>query len=392
MSEIRLLPKRERAVQQGHPWIFSGAIAQAEAEPGEVAAVRGADGRLLGWGYYNPHSQIRVRMLRWGEAPPDEAWWREQLVRAIARRASLWAEGETTAVRLVHAESDGLPGLIVDRYGEWLVLQALTLGIEQRKEQLARLLLELTGARGVWERSDESVRALEGLPEVAGPLAGKVPDTSIVVRENGLRFRVDLATGHKTGFYLDQRDNRATLMQYAAGKTVLNCFAYTGGFSVYAAAAGASHVTSVDTSQPALELAVENYALNRLDSERDEWLVADVFDLLRDFRDEGRTFDLIILDPPKFAHSKSGVDAACRGYKDINLHAFQLLRPGGVLVTFSCSGLISAELFQKVIFGAALDAGVDAQILHPLWQAPDHPIRLAFPEGAYLKGLLCRVM
>jgi 23S rRNA (cytosine1962-C5)-methyltransferase len=390
--QVRLKPNRERSVQQRHPWLFSGAIAQADAEPGDVVSVRDSRGSHLAWGYYNPRSQIQVRVLRWGDAPPDEAWWQAQLRRAVGFRAPLLADGRTTAARLVNAESDGLPGLVVDQYGEWLVLQALTLGIDRQKSQLAEMLLEATGAKGVWERSDDSVRGLEGLDEEAGLLAGAAPPEEVVLLENGVRFRVDFARGHKTGFYLDQRDNRALVGGHSAGKEVLNCFAYTGGFSIYARLSGAKHVTSVDTSQPSLEVAVENYALNGLDAEQDEFIVADVFDLLRDYREEGRAFDLIVLDPPKFAYSKGQVEAACRGYKDINLNAFHLLRPGGLLFTFSCSGLVSPDLFQKVIFGAALDAGVEAQILQPLWQSADHPVRLSFPEGAYLKGLVCRKM
>jgi 23S rRNA (cytosine1962-C5)-methyltransferase len=392
MAEIRLKAKRERSVRQRHPWLFSGAIEVADAAPGDEVAVRSAGGELLGWGYFNPHSQIRVRLLRWGEARPDEAWWRRQIAQAVRARAMLLQGGQTTAVRLINAESDGLPGLVVDQYGEWLVLQALTLGIEQRKEWLAEMLLEITGALGVWERSDEPVRRLEGLSETAGHLAGEATPETVEVMEHGARFQVDFVAGHKTGFYLDQRENRALVGAHAAGKQVLNCFAYTGGFSIYAGLEGASSVTSVDSSEPALELAVENYRLNGLDAERDEFLVADVFDLLRDYWREGRHFDVIILDPPKFAHSKGGVDAACRGYKDINFYAFQLLKPGGLLFTFSCSGLVSSDLFQKVVFGAAVDAQVEAQILRPLWQAADHPVRLSFPEGAYLKGLMCRRM
>ncbi|MGH2542086.1 MAG: class I SAM-dependent rRNA methyltransferase [Ardenticatenaceae bacterium] len=390
MAEIRLKPQRDRSVRNRHPWLFSGAIAQAEAEPGELVAVRAAGGEHLGWGYYNPASQIRVRMLVWGDAPPDEEWWRRQIEQSVALRAPLFADGHTNGARLVNAESDGLPGLVVDRYGEWLVLQALTLGIERRKEWLAELLRQMTSPRGIYERSDEPVRRLEGLEKVAGPLAGAAPPGEVEIVENGLRFLVNLATGHKTGFYLDQRENRALAGAHAAGKRVLNCFAYTGGFSIYAARAGAAHVTGVDTSQAALELAVENYRLNDLDPEAHEFIVADVFQLLRDYRREGRRFDLIVLDPPKFAHSKRDLEPACRGYKDINLHALQLLAPGGLLFTFSCSGLVAADLFQKVLFGASLDAGVEAQILQPLWQAADHPVRLSFPEGAYLKGFVLR--
>ncbi len=389
-GEVRLKPGRERVVHNRHPWLFSNAIAEATGKPGEVVAVRAASGELVAWGYFNPASQIRVRLLRWGQEPPDDAWWQAQIERSVGLRAPLLERGYTNAVRLINAESDGLPGLVVDRYDEWLVLQALTRGIEERKEELAAMLLDATGARGIWERSDEPVRKLEGLAQHAGLLAGEPPPDTIEIVENTVRFEVEVKTGHKTGFYLDQRDNRALVGAYAAGKRVLNCFAYTGGFSLYSIFGGATHVTSVDSSLPALELAERNFRLNGLDPDAHEWIAGDVFDLLRHFEREGQTFDLIVLDPPKFAHSQRDVDSACRGYKDINLHAFRLLSPGGLLFTFSCSGLVSPDLFQKVLFGAALDAGVEAQILRPLWQAEDHPVRLAFPEGAYLKGLMVR--
>lgn len=390
MSSITLKAKRERAVLNRHPWLFDGAIAGADADAGAMVAVRSAEGAVLAWGYYNPKSQIAVRLLRWGEEPPDEAWWEAQLDGALRAREPLRAL--TDGLRLINAESDGLPGLIVDQYGPWLVLQSLTLGMESRKGWLAEQLMARTGARGIWERSDERVRRLEGLPEVAGPLLGEQPPVLIEMVEHGCYFPVDVRHGHKTGFYLDQRDNRALVAAWSAGKRVLNGFAYTGAFSVGALLGGATHVTSVDSSQPALELAHEAFRLNGLDPEGHEFLVGDLFEVLRGFRDEGQSFDLIVLDPPKFATTQAQVGAACRGYKDINLHAFQLLRPGGLLFTFSCSGLVSAELFQKVVFDASRDAEVEAQILRPLWQAMDHPIRLAFPEAAYLKGLMVRRM
>jgi 23S rRNA (cytosine1962-C5)-methyltransferase len=390
MAEIWLNPNRERSVLNRHPWLFSGAISRADADPGDIVAVRSAGGKRLGWGYFNPASQIRVRMLVWGDNPPGEQWWRTQIKRSVALRAPLLRDGNTNAIRLVNAESDGVPGLVVDRYGEWLVLQALTLGIDRRKEWLAGLLQEITNARGIWERSDEPVRRFEGLEETSGLMAGETPPTQVVVLENEYHFLVNLATGHKTGFYLDQRENRALLGSRAINKRVLNCFAYTGAFSIYAASAGATHVMSVESSHTALELAIENYRLNALNPETHDFIVADVFQLLRDFQREGRTFDLIVLDPPKFAHSKRDIEPACRGYKDINLHALRLLSPGGLLFTFSCSGLVDATLFQKVLFGAALDAGVEAQILQPLFQAWDHPVSLSFPEGAYLKGFVLR--
>ncbi len=390
MNTVRLKPERDRSVRHRHPWLFGGAIAHTDAQPGDIVAIESHKGEVLAWGYYNPTSQIRVRILTWGDAPPNDAWWIFQLEQAVSLRDPLLKPTNSTAVRLINAESDGLPGLVVDRYGEWLVLQALTLGIELRKTQIARWLLDMTGAKGVFERSDEAVRKLEGIEPIAGQLAGApVPDGTEIL-ENGHLFRVNLGTGHKTGFYLDQRMNRALVGTAAKGKTVLNCFAYTGGFSVYAAAQGATHTTNVDSSQPALALARDNFELNGLNPDDHEFIEANVFQLLRDYRDAERAFDIIVLDPPKFVQNKSQIDSATRGYKDINMNALELLAPGGLLYTFSCSGLVSPDLFQKVLFGAALDAGVDAQILQPLWQSPDHPVALTFPEGAYLKGLLIR--
>ena len=353
-----------------------------------------ANGRALAQGYLNRKSQIQVRLLTWNvEEAIDEAFWRQRLAEAIVRRAKLAADGTTTAYRLVNAENDFLPGLTVDRYGDFLVLQAGTLAIDQRKAMLAAQLLELTGAHGVIERSDMAQRAQEGLPEQQGLLAGTAPPAQTEISEMGFRFLVDLHGGQKTGFYMDQRANRASVAAYGAGMRVLNAFAYTGAFGVYALAGGADHVTNLDTSVEALELCEENLRLNGFDpAQQAEQIAGDVFTVLRDWRGPGGPrFDLIILDPPKFATSKRGVDRALRGYKDINLLALQLLNPGGILATFSCSGLISADLFQKVVFGAAVDAGRPAQILQWLRQGDDHPVALTFPEGQYLKGLICRV-
>jgi 23S rRNA (cytosine1962-C5)-methyltransferase len=310
---------------------------------------------------------------------------RQDLVKFNEKPTSL-----PSAVRLVYAESDGLPGLIVDRYGNTLVLQFLSAGAEFHRQTFVELLLELTQAEYVFERSDADVRKIEGLPLRIGPLWGEAQE-QLSISENNLRFAVDLATGHKTGFYLDQRENRKWVRAIADGKDVLDCFAYTGGFTVNALAGGAATVTSVDTSQDALDLARENVKLNLLPEERVEWVQADVFQQLRKFRDQARKFDLIVLDPPKFAPTTSQVKKAARGYKDINLLAFKLLRPGGFLFTFSCSGGVSADLFQKIVAGAALDAGISAHIVRHLEQSPDHPVALNFPEGAYLKGLILRV-
>ena len=294
------------------------------------------------------------------------------------------------AFRLIHAESDGLPGLIVDRYADTLVFQSLTAGSEYWKDTLADLLLELTSLKNIYERSDADVRELEGLPTHVGPLRGSIDQLPLTIREHNLLFKVNIATGHKTGFYLDQRENRLCVRNLAEGRDVLDCFCYTGGFSVNALAGGAKSVLSVDASADALALCQENVVLNELPVDRHQTLEGDVFQLLRKFRDEGRSFDLIILDPPKFASTAAQAEKAARGYKDINLLGFKLLRPGGILVTFSCSGGIDAALFQKIVASAALDAGVEAQILEYLSQGPDHPVALNFPEGAYLKGLVCR--
>jgi 23S rRNA (cytosine1962-C5)-methyltransferase len=305
----------------------------------------------------------------------------------------------TTAFRLVNAEADGLPGLIVDRYNDFLVIQCQTLGIDRRREALTELLVEALSPAGILERSDVDARGKEGLPPVIETRYGEIPPPELTIRENGFSFLVDVHHGHKTGFYLDQRDNRAAigpqqglLPRLLAGRDVLNVFAYTGAFGVYAASAGARQITHVDSSVPALETAERNVQLNGFERHDDEYIAGDAFEVLRYFREEGRQFDAVVLDPPKFAHSQGQIDRAARGYKDLNWLALRLLRPNGVLATFSCSGLVSADLFQKIVFGAAVDAGRDVQIMRRLGQAADHPVLLSFPESAYLKGLLCRVL
>jgi 23S rRNA (cytosine1962-C5)-methyltransferase len=385
---------REKSARNLHPWIFSGAIHAVKGDPADGDVVDVCDSRedFIAQGTYNSRSQIAVRLLTWDrEEVVDHDFWRRRLKAAIDGRVSLIADPTTTAYRLVNAESDGLPGLIVDRYGDWLVLQALTAGIERYKQDIVSELNDLAQPKGVVERSDADVRTKEGLPPSIGNLGGELAPAHIEIQERGLRFQIDVHTGHKTGFYLDQRDNRALLTDYVAGSEVLNAFSYTGAFSVYAASAGAAHVVNVDTSGEALKLAESNMALNGYADRPAEYIQADVFEQLRAFRDRGTRFDAIILDPPKFAHSKGQVAAACRGYKDINLLALKLLRPDGILFTFSCSGLVSIDLFQKVVFGASADAGRQAQILHRLSQPSDHPTLLSFPEGAYLKGFVCRV-
>ncbi len=395
-ASISLKAGRDKPVRNRHPWIFSGAVARTDGNPtpGDMVDVISGQGEFLARAYFNPHSQIRARILTWDhDTVIDDAFWRQQIQRAIRSRQQLALEPATNAYRLIHAEADGLPGLIVDKYGDYLVMQCLTLGIDSRKEMLAAIMADLLHPIGIYERSDADVREKEGLKQQTGPLWGSPPPDELHILENGYRFGVNLYAGHKTGFYLDQRGNRALLGQphFVAGKEILNVFAYTGGFAVYAAAHEAGPITNLDTSAPALTQAEANMALNGFDRPEDTYLLGDAFEVLRHYRDTGQLFDAIILDPPKFAHSQRDVQRATRGYKDLNWLAFRLLRPGGLLATFSCSGLVSADLFQKVVFGAAIDAQRNVQILHTLSQGPDHPVLLSFPESAYLKGLLCRV-
>ena len=387
---------REKPVLHRHPWIFSGAVENVKGDPasGETVAVRDAHGQFLAWAAYSPVSQIRARIWSWQEADKvDEDFIRERLARSLARRKTLEEGVETApqAMRLVHAESDGLPGLIVDQYAETLVIQILSAGAERWRETIADVLLNLTGAQTLYERSDAEVRTLEGLPPQTGLMRGAPLPARLEIEENGLLFEVDVRAGHKTGFYLDQRLNRARVRELAKRKDVLDCFSYTGGFAANVLAGDAKSVCLVDTSAEALQLAQENIQRNGLPVERAEFVEGDVFKILRLFRDQARSFDMVILDPPKFAPTASHVRRAARGYKDINLLAFKLLRPGGLLVTFSCSGGIGVELFQKIVAGAALDAGVQAQIVARFSQSNDHPVALNFPEGAYLKGLALRV-
>lgn len=395
LSIITLKKGREKSLLRYHPWLFSGGIAQAQGEPGEIVTICDHQGSFVARGYYNPQSQIRARALTWDESEPINAdWWRTRLNNAIDARAALASRSDLDAYRLVNAESDGLPGLIVDRYGDYLVVQALTLGIEVIKEMLVDLLVDLVKPAGIVERSDTDARSKEGLGDSVGLLWGDSPPIPLVITEHGVQHPVDPFTGHKTGFYLDQRDSRHWLLSApeAAGREVLNAFSFTGGFGVCAALNGASRVTNIDSSQAALDLAAQAMALNGLEAADVEYVNADVFQQLRTYRDSRNTFDLIILDPPKFAHNARQIEQASRGYKDINLLAFKLLRPGGLLVTFSCSGHISPDLFQKIVFGASIDAGRQAHIIRWLAQPADHPVRLSFPEGRYLKGLICRMV
>lgn len=396
MNTLTLKPGKEKSLLRRHPWIYATGIAQADGrcEAGSTVTVRAADGRFLAKAAYSPHSQIRARVWTFDENEPvDHAMIKRRVAAAVAHRRQ-WVT-DSDAVRLIFGEADRLPGLVVDYYGAaqgaeraQLVCQFNAAGVEQWKDAIVQALVRETGCPNVYERSDAAVREREGLALVTGVLAGAEPDPQLSVVEHGVRYYVDVRNGHKTGFYVDQRDNRKLVGDLAADRDVLNCFCYTGGFSLAALRGGARSVISIDSSGEALKIAADNVTLNGYDAARANWLDADVFKTLRQFRAEERQFDLIVLDPPKFAPSAQHIDRAARAYKEINLVGMQLLRPGGLLFTYSCSGAIDPQLFQKIVAGAATDARVDARILRRLSAGADHPMLAAFPEGEYLKGLL----
>ncbi len=389
MKTIRLKEGKERSLLRRHPWVFDAAIAKGGGDPGETVRIEAHDGRFLAWASFSPSSRIRARCWSFDEAQRIDASFLAQRVRGAVQARQRMAI-DSDSLRLVHGESDGLPGLIVDRYGDTLVAQFLSVGVERWKAPLADALLGATGLTRLYERSDASTRQLEGLPPVTGWLRGAGP-VELTLREHAWRLSLDIASGHKTGFYLDQRDSRQRLSDYVRRlglQRVLNTYCYTGGFTVAALVGGAAHVTSIDSSGPALARAQANVALNGFEAARAEFLDADVNASLRRFIDEGRHFDAIVLDPPKLAPTAAHAERAARAYKDINRLAFKLLAPGGVLFTYSCSGGISADLFHKIVASAAIDAGVDGDIIERLGGAPDHPMTLLFPEGEYLKGLV----
>lgn len=389
MKVITLREGKERSLQKRHPWVFESSIHSGKADPGETVRVNARDGRFLAWAAFSPQSQIRVRAWSFDEAERiDAALFERRLRKAIDLRARLPTASD--AVRLVHGEADGLPGLIVDRYGDVLCAQFLSAGAERWKKTLADHLLAITGLTKLYERSDASSRGLEGLPEVTGWLRGS-GETELTIREHDWQLTLDVAEGHKTGYYLDQRDSRklfADTVRHFGCQRVLNCYSYTGGFSVAALAGGASQVTSVDSSAPALARATRHVALNGFEASRHTALDADVNQTLRDALKRGERYDAIVLDPPKFAPTVSHAERAARAYKDINRLAFQLLEVGGLLFTYSCSGGISADLFHKIVAGAGLDANVDGLVYARTGAAPDHPMTVTFPEGEYLKGLV----
>jgi 23S rRNA (cytosine1962-C5)-methyltransferase len=394
MHKVVVNGKGEKSLQRNHPWIFSGAVQDVNGhpEPGDTVAIHAMDDRWLAWGAYSPHSQIRLRIWSFdADVPVDRSFFDRRLQAALGLRRRLPGFSDTNARRWVNAESDGLPGLIVDQYGDYLVCQFLSAGTERFKEIIVSRLRLLIPAKGIYERSDVDVRRKEGFTEQCGVLWGDEPPARVQVRLGAVTMWVDLIEGHKTGAYLDQTGNQERIQAYAKDAQVLNCFSYTGGFGLWALKGGASQVTQIDASQSVLNLSRKNVALNGLDEQRVEHVAGNVFEVLRRYRDGRRQFDLMVLDPPKFVASKGQLDKGTRGYKDINLLALKLLRPGGVLFTFSCSGLVSAMLFQKIVAGAALDAGRRVNIIGRLDQAADHPVALDFPEGHYLKGLICMV-
>lgn len=396
MSVRLVLSKgREKSLLRRHPWIFSGAVARLEGKAGSGETVDIVDwqGRWLARGAYSPASQIRARVWTFDhEEQIDIAFFTRRLKRAQRWRDWLANRDGLDSYRLIAGESDGLPGITIDRFGPFLVLQLLSAGAEYQRPALLSALAALYPHSAIYDRSDVAVRKKEGLELTQGPVCGELPPALLPVQEHGMKLLVDIKGGHKTGYYLDQRDSRLATLGYVKNKRVLNCFSYTGGFAVSALIGGCREVISVDTSQDALDVARQNVALNQLDLNKAAFVRDDVFKLLRKYRDEGESFDVIVIDPPKFVENKNQLAGACRGYKDINMLAIQLLNAGGVLLTFSCSGLMTTDLFQKIVADAAIDAGRDIQFIEQFRQAADHPVIATYPEGLYLKGFACRVM
>ena len=394
MALVILKRGRDKSIKRKHPWIFSGAIETVKdvKQNGEIVEIISSDGKLLALGSYCPHSQISVRILSFNpQEKVDRNFFRKRIEEAYLLRQTIINHKQTNAYRIINAEGDYLPGLVVDKYDNYLVCQFLSAGAEFWKKEIIEILKDIFNPKGIFERSDVEVRKKEGLEPVKGVLWGNEPPDLIEITENNMKFLVDVKQGHKTGFYLDQRDNRESINGFTKDKEVLNCFSYSGGFSVYALDAGAAKVINIDASSEALNLASKNISLNNFPIERFENIQGDAFEILRKFRDTNKTFDVIILDPPKFAESASQIIKASRGYKDINLLAMKLLNPGGVLFTFSCSGHITPELFSKIISDAAVDANRDVHIMKLLYQSTDHIISANFPEGLYLKGVICKI-
>ncbi|WP_337872427.1 class I SAM-dependent rRNA methyltransferase [Ignavibacterium sp.] len=394
MPSVFLKKGKERLVQSKHPWIFSGAIEKIKdvKQNGETVVVKSFDGKELALGAISIHSQIAVRIWSFNvNKKIDDQFFTERINSAISLRRKIINFDHTNVYRLINSESDLIPGLIADVYGDFLVCQFLSAGAEFWKATIVEILKKLLNINNIFERSDTDSRRKEKFEEKSGVLSGIEPPDFVEVVENGLKFLVDIKSGHKTGFYIDQRDNRNLIKDFAKDKSVLNCFCYTGGFSLYAHSAGAKSITNIDSSSAALKILTKNFSINNFPSEQVTNIEGDVFQVLRKFRDEGKTFDLIILDPPKFAESASQVNKAARGYKDINLLAMKILNTGGILFTFSCSGHITQDLFRKIVDDAAIDSGRTVKFIRQLTQSADHPVLSSFPEGLYLKGLLCEV-
>lgn len=394
MIDVILKKSKERAAELHHPWIFSGAIDKIKGTPenGEVVTVRSAEKEFLAYAYYNDQSRVALRLLEWDEnITINKEWYLEKLKAAIAVRTHV-LNNNTNTCRLVFSEADFLPGLIVDKYADFLSLQILSAGMESIKEDIIDILVRELNPKGIFDKSDAGARKHENLETIPGLLWGELPPEFIEVKENGILYHINIAEGQKSGFYCDQRDNRRILAQYTKNKSVLDCFCYSGGFSLNSLKSGALHVTSIDSSALALETLKHNLELNGFGPNKQTSIQSDVNKQLRVFKDEGKTFDLLILDPPKYAPSRSALDRAARAYKDLNRLGMLLLKRGGILATFSCSGAVDLEIFKQIIAWAALDAGREVQIIKQFSQPEDHPIRLSFSEGEYLKGLLLRIL
>ena len=394
MYQVRLKKGKEKAVRQLHPWVFSGAIESVKGKPsnGDIVSLTDHEGKFMGYGFYNNQSRVAVRLLEWDENKAvDEGWWRSRIRKAVQARSELLSSSETNTCRLIFSEADFLPGLIVDKYNDFLSVQLLTSGIDNIKDILLDELKKLLSPSGIFDRSDASSRSHEGLDASFGKLYGIDPPEFVTIKENDIKYDVNIAEGQKSGFYCDQRDNRKLVAQYAKGKRVLDCFCYSGGFTLNAFKNGASEVISLDSSALALDTLKQNITLNNMDKMNHQSIQSDVNKQLRVFREGDQKFDLIILDPPKYAPSRSALIKASRAYKDLNRLAMSLLNDGGLLATFSCSGAVDISSFKQILAWAALDAGKEVQFIHQFSQPEDHPVRSSFPEGEYLKGLLCRV-
>jgi 23S rRNA (cytosine1962-C5)-methyltransferase len=393
MTSITLKVEREKSMLRRHPWIFEGAIEKTEGviRSGDTVDILASDGTWLAKAAYSPESQIRARVWSFTKSEViDNAFFKRKIEQALARKQEILKKHNTNAFRLIAAEADGLPGITIDVYVNVVVVQLLSTGAEKHRSKILWAILQLFPDAIVHERSDVDVRKKEGLTPLVQTLHGELPD-SVIIEENGVKICVDLINGHKTGFYLDQRENRRIAASYCDGKTVLNCFSFTGTFGLYALAAGATQIINVDASESALTLSAKNVSINGLDESKVTHLKRDVFELLREYKEAGTKFDVIVLDPPKFVSSKHNLSKASRGYKDINRLALSLLNENGTLLTFSCSGLMPQDLFQKIVADAALDAQRDVFFVQRLAQSEDHPVSGNFPEGYYLKGLVCKV-